>query len=112
MNFFGIGTLELLVIFLVGLLILGPAGMIKVAQQVGAFIRSLRNSELWQAMQGSKSTLRRMEQQLMSETELDSLRKDLSSLDVSKLGQPAIPSNGVKAGAQPVETPPTAEGQK
>ncbi len=103
MNFLGIGTFELLVILLVGLLVIGPVGMVDVARKTGAFIRRFRQSEIWQLMQGSQATLKRVERDLLSDTDLEGLRRDMASLDLSK---PNHPNN--QAAPAPVAPPAIA----
>ena len=44
MDFLGIGPIELLVVFLVAFLILGPTRMVEVARSLGRFIQEVRRT--------------------------------------------------------------------
>ena len=44
MNILGIGSLELLVIFLVGFLVLGPRRSVEVFRKIGGMIQRIRNT--------------------------------------------------------------------
>ena len=44
MNILGIGSLELLVIFLVGFLVLGPRKSVEVSRKIGGMIQRIKNT--------------------------------------------------------------------
>ena len=44
MNFFGIGSLEIIIILVVAFLVLGPTRLVGVARGLGKIVRELRNA--------------------------------------------------------------------
>lgn len=82
MEIFGIGPLELILIFLIMLIVLGPKEMIRGARKLADWIRKLRKSDLFKT---SKEIVE-MPKQIMKETglqeEIDQIR-DISSRTVN-----------------------------
>jgi Sec-independent protein translocase protein TatA len=83
MNFLGIGTLELAMIILIALMLIGPMDMVRFARKAGEFLRQVKQSEIWQSVQGSRRTMNRMGRELIggAEGDLESIRRDLSKVD-------------------------------
>jgi len=83
MNFLGIGTLELAMIVLIALMLIGPVDMVRFARKAGEFLRQVKQSEIWQSVQGSRRTMNRVGRELIGGTEgdLDSIRRELSKVD-------------------------------
>jgi Sec-independent protein translocase protein TatA len=83
MNFLGIGTLELAMIILIALMLIGPMDMVRFARKAGEFLRQVKQSEIWQSVQGSRRTMNRVGRELIggTEGELDSIRRELSKVD-------------------------------
>lgn len=67
MEVFGIGPLELLLIFLLALILLGPKDMVNGAKKLAAWIRSMRESDLWK----STKEISDMPKKIMKETGLE-----------------------------------------
>lgn len=82
MEIFGIGPLELVLIFLIMLIVLGPKEMIRGARKLADWIRRLRKSDLFKT---SKEIVE-MPKQIMKDTglqeEIDQIR-DISSRTVN-----------------------------
>lgn len=82
MEIFGIGPLELILIFLIMLIVLGPREMISGARKLADWIRKLRQSDLFK----TSKEIAEMPKQIMKETglqeEIDQIR-DISSRTVN-----------------------------
>lgn len=93
MEIFGIGPLELLLIVLIALIVLGPKEMMKSAQKAAAWLRKLRNSEIW----SSTKEVMDIPNQVLHESGLDKEIQELQSLSRQR-----IPAAGWQpSGAQP-----------
>jgi Sec-independent protein translocase protein TatA len=76
MEFLGIGPLELLLIFVLALILLGPKDMVATAKKAAAAIRKLTQSEVWKDAVDSSREIRQFPTQIMKDTGLeDELRK-------------------------------------
>lgn len=73
MDFLGIGPLELVFIFIVILLVLGPKDMIKTGGKVGAFVRKVLNSDSWRAIIIAQREMRTLPNKLAKEAGIDDL---------------------------------------
>jgi len=67
MEVFGIGPLELLLIFLLALILLGPKDMVNSAKKLANWIRGFRESDLWK----STKEISEMPKKIMKETGLE-----------------------------------------
>lgn len=67
MEVFGIGPLELLFIFLLALILLGPKDMVNGAKKLANWIRGFRESDLWK----STKEISDMPKKIMKETGLE-----------------------------------------
>jgi sec-independent protein translocase protein TatB len=76
MEIFGIGPLELILIFLLALIVLGPNRMIESAKKTSGWLRKFRQSDTW------KTTREVMDipNQVMKETGLDKEIRELNTL--------------------------------
>lgn len=81
MEILGIGMPELVFIFIIALLILGPKDMQKAGKTVGKFLRDLITSDGWKFVQQTSRDLRNLPSRLMREAneELDQVNRDLKS---------------------------------
>jgi|GEM_PF-476078 len=70
MNILGIGIPELIIIFIVAMIVLGPGNMVKTAAQASAAIKKLLNSEMWRSMVNSTQEIRTIQGQIIKETGL------------------------------------------
>ena len=77
MNILGVGIPELLVIFVVALIVLGPGNMVKTARQMSTGIKKLLSSDLWRSMVSSTKEIRNIQDQLIKETGLPESIKSL-----------------------------------
>jgi Sec-independent protein translocase protein TatA len=78
MEIFGIGPLELLLIFLIILVVLGPGEMVRGGRKLAEWIRKVRQSDLWK----TSKEITELPKQVMKETGLqDEIRQlqDVSS---------------------------------
>jgi len=84
MRFLGIGTLELGLIILLGLLLVGPVDMVRMAGKAGLFLRQFKESDVWRSIQGSQRSIKRMGQELIGDDNfgLDSIRKEIGAMDL------------------------------
>jgi Sec-independent protein translocase protein TatA len=67
MEVFGIGPLELLLIFFLALILLGPKDMVNSAKKLANWIRGFRESDLWK----STKEISQMPKKIMKETGLE-----------------------------------------
>ncbi len=89
MEVFGIGPLELLFIFIIILVVLGPNEMVSSAKKLAGWIRKLRESELFK----TSKEIAEMPKKIMKETGLEdelSQIRDLSSRTVDGVVHQAL----------------------
>lgn len=75
MNIFGIGPLEIVFVLIIGILVLGPEGMITAGRKMGKFMRSIIRSNWWQNVRKGVSEIQYLPQRLMREAELEELNE-------------------------------------
>jgi Sec-independent protein translocase protein TatA len=75
MNIFGIGPLEIVFVLIIGILVLGPEGMISAGRKLGKFLRSIIKSTWWQNIRKGVSEIQYLPQRLMREAELEELNE-------------------------------------
>ena len=75
MNIFGIGPLEIVFVLIIGILVLGPDGMISAGRKMGKFMRSIIKSIWWQNIRKGVSEIQYLPQRLMREAELEELNE-------------------------------------
>lgn len=76
MEILGIGLPELVFIFVIALLILGPRDMQKTARKVGLWLNRLINSDVWKAYKNSPLDVSNLHLKLMREANLDLKKTD------------------------------------
>ena len=88
MNIFGIGTLEIIFVLIIGILVLGPEGMIEAGRKLGKFLRSIIKSNWWQNVRKGISEIQYLPQRLMREAELEELNelRDLTRTELPSIG--------------------------
>ena len=88
MNIFGIGTLEIIFVLIIGILVLGPEGMIEAGRKLGNFLRSIIKSTWWQNVRKGVSEIQYLPQRLMREAELEELNelRNLAKTDLPSIG--------------------------
>lgn len=75
MNIFGIGPLEIVFVLIIGILVLGPDGMITAGRKMGKFMRSIIRSDWWQNIRKGVTEIQYLPQRLMREAELEELNE-------------------------------------
>ena len=75
MNIFGIGPLEILFVLIIGILVLGPEGMVTAGRKTGKFLRSIITSQWWQNVRKGVTEIQYLPQRLMREAELEELNE-------------------------------------
>jgi Sec-independent protein translocase protein TatA len=81
MEFLGVGPLELLLVFVLALILLGPREMVNTARKAAVAIRKVTQSDFWKDAVDSSREFRQLPTQIMKETGLDEeLRKINSDL--------------------------------
>lgn len=71
MNIFGIGPLEILLVILIGILVLGPEGMVETGRKLGKLIRSVVSSKWWRSVQSGVDEVQNLPSRLMREAEFE-----------------------------------------
>lgn len=88
MNIFGIGPLEIVFVLIIGILVLGPEGMISAGRKLGKFMRSIIRSNWWQNVRKGVNEIQYLPQRLMREAELEELNelRNLTKESFPKIG--------------------------
>ena len=103
MNIFGIGPLEIIFVLIIGILVLGPEGMIEAGRKLGKFIRSIVRSTWWQNIRRGVNELQHLPHKLMREAELEELNEltRLAKDDFPKIGKVDLFEDSAWAGNNP-----------
>jgi Sec-independent protein translocase protein TatA len=88
MNIFGIGPLEIVFVLIIGILVLGPEGMIESGRKLGKFLRSIIRSTWWQNVRRGVSEIQYLPQKLIREAELEELN------EIRKITENELPQIG------------------
>jgi Sec-independent protein translocase protein TatA len=86
MNIFGIGPLEIIFVLIIGILVLGPEGMIEAGSKLGKFLRSIIRSSWWQNVRRGMNEIQYLPQKLIREAELEEIA------ELTKLSNDEFPS--------------------
>jgi len=88
MNIFGIGPLEIVFVLIIGILVLGPDGMIEAGRKLGKFMRSIIHSPWWKNIRQGVTEIQHLPQRLIREAELEELNelRDLTKNSFPKIG--------------------------
>lgn len=86
MNIFGVGPLEIVLILLLGILVLGPEGMVEAGRKLGKFMRQVVTSQWWRGVQDGVNEVQNLPYRLMREAELEELE------ELKNMGKDALPS--------------------
>ncbi|OGO16634.1 MAG: hypothetical protein A2Z14_18300 [Chloroflexi bacterium RBG_16_48_8] len=84
MEFLGIGPSELILIFLIIILVIGPKDIGKTARSMGRFLNRLYKSDEWRTITQASKTIRTLPNRLAREAELESLQEVKSALEETK----------------------------
>src|SRR5512140_384254 len=77
MEILNIGPLELIIILVLMFIILGPKDMVRTAQRIGAWVRSVTRSPMWREVWGISQDIRELPKKLMEETGLQEALTDV-----------------------------------
>lgn len=88
MNIFGIGALEVVFVLIIGILVLGPEGMIEAGRKLGKFLRSIIHSPWWKNIRQGVTEIQHLPQRLIREAELEELNelRELTKGSFPKIG--------------------------
>jgi len=81
MEFLGIGPLELLFIFLIALVFLGPRDIVKTGRTLGQFLNRIVKSPTWQAIKQTSREMRYLPNKLMREAGMEEEIKDFQEIN-------------------------------
>jgi len=81
MEFLGIGPLELLFIFLIALIVLGPKDMVKTGRTIGVFLNRVIKSPTWLAIKQTSREMRYLPNRLMREAGMEEEIKDFQEIN-------------------------------
>lgn len=108
MNIFGIGPLEIIFVMIIGILVLGPEGMITAGRKMGKFLRSIIRSNWWQNIRKGINEIQYLPQRLIREAELEELNelRKLTKEDFPKIGGEDLLNTSSWSGSPVPETKP------
>ncbi len=109
MNILGIGPLEIVFVLIIGILILGPEGMIEAGRKLGKFMRSIIRSSWWQNIRNGVDEIQHLPQRLMREAELEELNeiRDLTKNSFPRIGGPDLMNTSSWSGNRATQPTPT-----
>jgi len=87
MEILGVGWQELIFIFIIALIVLGPKDMQKAGKTIGRWLNQFVNSDTWKVFQQTSSELRNLPRNLMKEANMEmqeterELRRTLDQID-------------------------------
>ncbi|MDH5507057.1 MAG: hypothetical protein OEZ02_07525 [Anaerolineae bacterium] len=80
MELLGIGIPELIFLFIIILIVLGPDEMAKTGAILGKFFRDVRMSPYWKALTQTSRAIRSLPNELARQANLDDLKKELQDM--------------------------------
>ena len=78
MQFLGVGPLELLVIFILAIIVLGPKGMVDAARSLGKLLRKIRRSAFWTEVMRASHEISDLPRKIINETGIEKEINDIS----------------------------------
>jgi sec-independent protein translocase protein TatB len=81
MEFLGVGPLELLFIFLIALIVLGPKDIVKAGRTLGRFLNRVVTSPTWRAIKETSSEMRTLPSKLMREAGIEEEIKQFQDIN-------------------------------
>lgn len=79
MDLLGVGPLELIFIFLIIFLVLGPKDLAATGKKLGRFFSTVRKSEFWRGVTQVSKEVRSLPTTLMREAELEDIRAEMQN---------------------------------
>jgi sec-independent protein translocase protein TatB len=113
MEFLGIGPSELIFIFIIAIIVLGPKDMQKAGRTIGRWLNQLIQSDGWKVFQKTSSELRNLPRNLMREANMEMMEaeKEIRRAMDPRINPPAStssrnlpPLNEVENTIQPPDT--------
>jgi sec-independent protein translocase protein TatB len=106
MEILGVGPTELVFIFIIALIILGPKDMQKAGKTIGKWLRSIITSDAWAMFQRTSRELRTLPNRLMREAneEINEIGKELNNATNLNADWSNIPNTPARS--QPFPTTP------
>ncbi len=87
MDFLGIGPLELIFVFIIVLIVLGPNDMVKAGATLGRYLRQIMKSDTWRVIQDTSREIRGLPNKLARQAGLEELEKELrEGMDFPSIG--------------------------
>jgi Sec-independent protein translocase protein TatA len=77
MDILGIGPLELIIVFIIILLVLGPNEMVKTGKTIGEIFRKISRSDEWRGLNKISREIRTLPNRLAREAELENLKEEI-----------------------------------
>ena len=77
MDLLGVGPLELILVFLIIFLVLGPDDLAATGKKIGRFLSTFRKSEFWKGVNEVSKEIRTLPTTLMREAELEDAKKEI-----------------------------------
>ncbi len=99
-SFFGIGIPELLIIFVLALIILGPEDMVKTARRLGRWVYRAYHSPAWRMLISTSQELRQLPTKLVKEAGLEETVQELRQTTAEYKAQLKQATNDVTAELQ------------
>lgn len=108
MEILGIGMPELIFIFIIALIVLGPKDMQKAGKTIGKFLRDVVTSDGWKLFQQTSRDLRTLPNKLMREAneELNQINQQVNTIASPRTSN-LNPAPNPPPRSQPVTTIPT-----
>ena len=109
MELLGIGPSELIFIFIIAIIVLGPKDMQKAGRTIGRWLNQLVKSDGWKAFQQTSNDLRNLPQNLMRDANMDlqETEKDIRrAIDISNSRPAASLASSSPLSASRESTPP------
>jgi Sec-independent protein translocase protein TatA len=108
MEFLGVGPQELIFIFIIALIILGPKDMQKAGKTIGKWMRNIVTSDGWKIFQQTSREIRTLPTRLMREAneEVSKLDNEIKSATGSAPVRPNQTNTPPRS--QPLTSPPPA----
>jgi sec-independent protein translocase protein TatB len=113
MEILGVGWQELIFIFIIALIVLGPKDMQKAGKTIGRWLNQLVHSDTWKVFQQTSSELRNLPRNLMKEANMEiqeterELRRTLDQIDSRT--NPSAASSNPPASSHARSLPPSGE---
>lgn len=80
MEVLNVGPLEIITILIIMIILLGPQETIRTVYRVGRFIRDVVRSPQWKEIMGYSKVIRKLPQQMMSETGLEEAMQEIKEI--------------------------------